>query len=115
MPHLSVWAKVQWIGLTVVSTTIGWCIAFAFGVLIAKWFPNFPIFSDKIVIAVSIGLLIGTLIGVTIGLVTGIVQSRIQHLLAHEWLVGNLISWSIGISVPLILFLAILSQATFFF
>jgi|RhiMetdeSRZDD1v2_1073273.scaffolds.fasta_scaffold251966_4 hypothetical protein len=115
MPHLSLWAKVQWIGLTLVSTTIGWCLVFAFGVLIAKWVPNFPILSNNTVIAVSRGVLFGTLIGMTIGLVTGIVQGRIQHLSSREWLWGNLVSWTIGIGVPFTLFLAILSQATFFF
>jgi predicted membrane-bound spermidine synthase len=115
MPQLSFWAKVQWVGLTHVSTTIGWCIVFAVAVLIAKWFPNYPIFSNKIVTAVSNGLVLGTLIGMTIGLVMVIVQGRIQHLSVREWLVGNLISWSIGISVPLTMFLVILSQATFFF
>jgi hypothetical protein len=115
MPHLSFWDKARWVGITLGGTIIGWGIVFAFGNLLGKWFPNLPILSDQFVIAVFRGLLIGVSIGSIIGLVTGLIQAGVQRISAHQWIVGNVISWSIGVTVPIVVFWAILSTATLFF
>ena len=112
MPHLSSWAKARWIGITILSTTIGWFIVFAFGAFLGQWLQAFPTMSDRLVPAIFYGFLIGASMGATIGFVTGFIQIRFQPLSARQWIVGNLFSWSIGIGVPLTVFFAFLSQAT---
>jgi hypothetical protein len=53
--------------------------------------------------------------GTIIGLVVGILQQRIQRISWEDWIVSNIISWSIGIAIPLAVFFALLSQIDFFF
>jgi hypothetical protein len=111
MAHPSIGARVQWLGATVVSTSIGWCIVFVIWTLIV---PSRITIGTQLGPAVFYGFLAGAFIGAIFGLVTGIIQGRIQPLSAREWLVGNLISWSIGIGVPLAVFFGGISQIRLF-
>jgi hypothetical protein len=110
----SLQARVQWFGITVASTAIGWCIIFALGTLLGRLQP-LPAISDQLVPATFYGFLTGASIGAIIGLVIGVIQGRIQRLSARQWILGNLLSWSIGIAIPLAVFFALLSQIDFFF
>ncbi len=112
--HHSSWAKVRWFGITMVSTVIGWCIVFVFESLLAGIHASLINLSDKLVLAIFYGFLNGASMGAIVGLVTGIVQGRIQSLSAHDWIVGNIISWSIGVGTPLAVFFAVVSKIRLF-
>jgi hypothetical protein len=115
LPQLSFWTAVRWFSLTVVSVVVGWCIVFAFGVLLGRQSPTSSIdIGGQLALAIVHGFLNGVEIGAVIGLVTGIIQGRVQPSSARQWLVGNLISWSLGIGVPLAVFFGIISQISLF-
>src|SRR5215208_932277 len=75
MPQLSSPSKASWVVTAVLATTIGWVIVFAIVTVLVKLFPNLPIFSDKIVLALFNGLFIGGSMGAIVGLITGIIQA----------------------------------------
>jgi len=107
-------ARVQWFGITVVSTALGWCIVFALMNLLDR-LQLLPVITGQLLPAILDGLLTGAVIGAIIGIIAGVIQGRVQPLSSRQWIVGNLISWSIGIAVPLAVFFAGLSQIDFFF
>lgn len=115
MPHLESLEKARWIAITILSVTIGWGIVFALGAWLGQWLEAFPTITNQLVLAIFYAFLIGASMGVIIGIVTGFIQARFQPSSARQWIVGNLISWSIGIAVPLTVFFTFLSQATLFF
>ena len=115
MPHFSFQAKVRWFGITVASIAIGWCIVFIRGyLLISQSQASLINMSDQVLPAFLDGFLNGALMGAMIGLVTGLIQGYVQPISARQWLMGNLISWSIGIAVPLAVTFAGLSQIRLF-
>jgi hypothetical protein len=107
-------ARVQWFGITVVSTALGWCIVFALMNFLDRR-QLLPVITSELLPATLDGLITGAMIGAIIGITAGIIQGRVQPLSSRQWIVGNLISWSIGIAVPLAVFFALLSQIDFFF
>ncbi|MFT3891841.1 MAG: hypothetical protein QM730_09435 [Anaerolineales bacterium] len=107
----SFWAKARWLGVSVLSTTLGWSIVFVLEFLLIKWLQSSPIdISDQLAVAAFYGFVDGALIGAVIGLVTSTIQVLSYHLPARQWIMGNLISWSIGIGIPLAVFYAGISQ-----
>ena len=107
-------ARLQWFGITVASTALGWCIVFALMNLLDR-LQLLPAITGELLPAILDGLLTGALMGVIIGIMAGVIQGRVQPLSSRQWIVGNLISWSIGIAIPLAVFFAGLSQIDFFF
>jgi hypothetical protein len=105
--------RVQWFGITVAGTAIGWGAVLLLGPLLGRLQPSSTL-SDQFVLAALDGFVTGAPMGVIVGLVTGIIQGRIQPLSARELLVGNLISWSIGIGMPFALLFAAFSQIRLF-
>jgi hypothetical protein len=53
--------------------------------------------------------------GAIVGSVSGLIQVHIQHLPARQWINRNVISWSLGIAIPLVMFFVLLSLMNFFF
>ena len=96
------------------TTSCGWCTMFAIQVLLGLLPQPSTNMSNQLISAIFEGFVNGALIGANIGKVTGIIQGRFQRSSARQWLVGNLISWSIGIGVPLAVLFAAISQIRFF-
>lgn len=114
LPFPSQFERVKWFGITVISTALGWVIVLAIMALLDR-LQVLPAITGKLLPAFLDGLVTGSLMGAIIGLITGVIQGLIQPRLAHQWIVGNLISWSLGIAIPLAIFFALLSQIDFFF
>jgi hypothetical protein len=110
----SLGARVWWSFTTIGNTSLGWCVVFALLALLGR-LRLLPTITNDLLLAIFYGLLIGTLMGTIIGLVVGILQQRIQRISWEDWIVSNIISWSIGIAIPLAVFFALLSQIDFFF
>ena len=108
------YARVQWFGITVTSTALGWCIVFALMALLDR-LQLLPTITNELIPSIIDGLLTGGLIGIIIGLTVGVIQRRFQHIASRQWIVDSLISWSIGIAIPITLFFAFLSQISFLF
>lgn len=109
----SLWARVRWFGFTLAGTAIGWGAVFALEPLLRRLQHSGPI-SDQWLLAALEGFVATAPMGTIVGLVTGLIQGRIQPLSAGEWLVGNLISWSIGTGLPPAVFFAGMSQIRLF-
>lgn len=114
MPYPSSLARWRWFWITVMATIVGWCTMFAIQVLLGLLPQTSTNMSNQLISAIFEGFVNGALIGANIGQVTGIIQGRFQRSSARQWLVGNLISWSIGIGVPLAVLFAAISQIRLF-
>jgi len=108
------YARVQWFGITVASTALGWCIVFALMALLDR-LQLLPTITNELIPSILDGLLTGGLIGIIIGLTVGVIQRRFQRIASRQWIVDSLISWSIGIAIPITLFFAFISQISFLF
>lgn len=106
-------ARVQWLGITVSGTAIGWGVVLALSPLLGRMQPSSTI-NDQLVLAAVDGFMTGAPMGVIVGLVTGFFQACMQPLSARALLVGNLISWSMGIGIPFVLLFAAVSQIRLF-
>jgi NhaP-type Na+/H+ or K+/H+ antiporter len=73
------------------------------------------IISGQFLQAAFYSFLLGALIGAIVGSVSGLIQVRIQHLPARQWINRNVISWSLGIAIPLVTFFVLLSLMNFLF
>src|SRR6266498_4370532 len=105
----SLWTRIRWFSFTVAGTAIGWGAVFALQPLLKQLIFSSTL-PDQWLLAALDGFVAAAPMGTIVGLVTGLIQGRIQPLSAREWLVGNLISWSIGTGVPLAVFFAGMSQ-----
>jgi hypothetical protein len=116
LEHASVSVQVKWFGIAVVSTAIGWCAVFALmAALLAKIHSLPEIISGQFLSAAFDGLITGALIGAIVGSVSGLIQAYIQHLPTRQWISSNVISWSVGVAIPLVAFYVLLSLMNFFF
>jgi hypothetical protein len=109
----SLTARVQWFCLTLVGTAIGWGTVLALSPLLGQMTGSSTI-SNQLILGAFDGFITGSPMGIIVGLVTGIIQGRIQLLSARQLLVGNLMSWSIGIGLPFALLFAAFSQVGLF-
>jgi hypothetical protein len=105
--------QLQWFVTTVVAVAIGWGAVSALSPLLTQLRQSSPI-SDQLVLATIDGFLTGGSLGAIVGLVTGIAQGWIQRLSMRQWIIGNLISWSVGVGVSFAMIFAAASQISFF-
>ncbi len=109
LKYNSLRTRVQWFSITIVSLAIGWVLEFALGPLIGRLIFSTTISNDLIIAAFD-GFITGIPIGAPVGLVAGLTHALFQRSAARQWIVGNLISWSVGIGVAFALIFAAFSQ-----
>jgi len=109
----SLWARVRWFGFTLAGTAIGWGATFALEPVLRR-LQHSGSLPDQWLLAALEGFVAAAPMGTIVGLVIGLIQGRIQPLSAGEWLVGNLITWSLGIGIPVAVFFAGMSQIRLF-
>jgi hypothetical protein len=102
----------QWFAITVVAIVIGWGTVFTLEPLLAQ-FRSSPV-NAQLVLATVDGFLTGASRGAIVGLLSGIAQGWIQRLSARQWIIGNLLSWSIGVGISYAVIFAVATQAFFF-
>ena len=109
----SLLARVRWFGFTLAGTAIGWGAVFALEPLLRRLIFSSTL-PDQWLLAALDGFVAASPMGAIVGLVTGLIQGRNQPLSARKWLVGNLISWGLGIGIPVAVFFAGMSQIRLF-
>jgi hypothetical protein len=110
----SMLSRLQWLVITVAATAIGWGVASALQPLFIQ-VQLFSTISDQLVLAAIQGFLAGAPTGAIVGLLVGIAQGWLQRLWPRQWIIGNLLSWSIGVGVSYSVIFAAVSQISFFF
>jgi hypothetical protein len=104
----------QWFVITVAAIVIGWSVVFALGPLLT-WLRQASPISDQLVLATIDGFLTGGSLGAIVGSLTGIAQGWIQRSSTRQWIIGNLLSWSIGVGISYAVTFGAASQISFFF
>ena len=108
LEHSSIGTRVKWFVITVVSVAIGW---YAVLTLMIALFGK-PVSIDNTLRAAFYGFLLSALIGVIVGSVSGLFQAYLHYLPVHKWIINNVVCWGLGIAIPLVTILVIVSLIT---